>query len=73
VCDVTLNQAPSWTLHLVGCEGVLVDNVKIRNQLDVPNCDGIDPDHCRDVEIRNCHIVCGDDAVVVKATRQGEE
>jgi hypothetical protein len=46
-----------------------VDNLKIRNLLDVPNCDGIDPDHCRDVEIRNCDIVCGDDAIVVKATR----
>lgn len=71
VHDVTFLEAPSWTLHLVGCRGVLVDGVKIRNQLDVPNCDGIDPDHCRDVEIRNCDIACGDDAIVIKATRQG--
>jgi len=69
--NLTLFEAPSWSLHLVGCERVLVDGMQIRNQLDVPNCDGIDPDHCRDVEIRNCHIVCGDDAIVVKATRQG--
>ncbi len=71
VRDVTFFEAPSWTLHLVGCAGVLVDRVKIRNQLDVPNCDGIDPDHCREVEIRNCDIACGDDAIVIKATRQG--
>ncbi len=71
VRNVTFFEAPSWTLHLVGCRGVLVDRVKIRNQLDVPNCDGIDPDHCRDVEIRNCDIACGDDAIVIKATRQG--
>jgi polygalacturonase len=71
VRDLTLTQAPSWTVHLLGCEDVLVDNLKIRNQLDVPNCDGIDPDHCRDVEIRNCHIVCGDDAIVLKTTRAG--
>jgi hypothetical protein len=37
----------------------------------VPNCDGIDPDHCRDVEIKRCHIVCGDDAIVIKTTQQG--
>jgi hypothetical protein len=55
---------------MVGCEHVLVDGLRIRNLLDVPNCDGIDPDHCRDVEIRNCDIVCGDDAIVVKSTRQ---
>ncbi|HVW22448.1 MAG TPA: glycosyl hydrolase family 28 protein [Opitutaceae bacterium] len=71
VRGVTLRRAPSWTLHLVGCQGVLVDGIKIRNQLDVPNCDGIDPDHCRDVEIRGCDISCGDDAIVIKTTRQG--
>ena len=68
--DITFGQAPFWGLHMLGCEHVLVDGIKIRNQLDVPNCDGIDPDHCRDVEIRNCDIVCGDDGIVVKATRQ---
>lgn len=66
--DVTFTQAPSWTVHLIGCRHVLIDHVEIRNQLDVPNCDGIDPDHCQDVEIRDCHIACGDDAIVIKAT-----
>jgi len=70
VRDITFAQAPQWGLHMLGCERVLVDGIKIRNNLDVPNCDGIDPDHCRDVEIRNCDIECGDDAIVVKATRQ---
>jgi polygalacturonase len=69
--DLTFFEAPSWTVHLVGCQRVLVDRIKIRNQLDVPNCDGIDPDHCRDVEIRNCDISCGDDAIVIKTGRQG--
>lgn len=73
VHDVTFRQAPNWTLHLVGCDGVLIDGMKIQNQMDVPNCDGIDPDHCRNVEIKNCHIVCGDDAIVVKATRAHAE
>ena len=71
--DITFAEAPEWGLHMMGCEGVLVDNLTVRNLLDVPNCDGIDPDHCRDVEIRNCHIVCGDDAVVVKTTRQSTD
>ena len=66
--DLTLHHAPSWTVHLLGCRRVLVDGIKIDNQPDVPNCDGIDPDHCQDVEIRNCHIRCGDDAIVVKTT-----
>jgi len=73
VVDVTINKAPSWSLHMLGCENVLIDGIKIHNNLDVPNCDGIDPDHCRNVEIRNCEISCGDDAIVVKATRQEED
>jgi len=66
---VTFRDAPSWTMHLVGCRRVVVEGVTIRNVMDVPNCDGIDPDHCQDVEIRNCRITCGDDAVVIKTTR----
>ena len=70
VRDITFAEAPNWGLHLLGCDGVLVDNVKVRNLLDVPNCDGIDPDHSRNVEIRNCDLVCGDDGVVIKCSRQ---
>ncbi len=70
VRDITFAEAPNWGLHLLGCDRVLVDNVKVRNILDVPNCDGIDPDHSRNVEIRNCNIVCGDDGVVIKCSRQ---
>jgi polygalacturonase len=68
--DITFGSAPNWGLHMLGCEDVVIDNIKIRNNLEVPNCDGIDPDHCRNVVIRNCNIVCGDDAVVIKSTRQ---
>jgi Glycosyl hydrolases family 28 len=70
VRDITFAEAPNWGLHMLGCDGVLVDNVKVRNLLDVPNCDGIDPDHSRNVEIRNCDLVCGDDGVVIKCSRQ---
>ncbi|WP_159518089.1 glycoside hydrolase family 28 protein [Sunxiuqinia indica] len=71
--DITIEKAPHWTLHMLGCEDVLIEGIKINNNLDVPNCDGIDPDHCRNVEIRNCQISCGDDAIVVKATRQEKD
>jgi polygalacturonase len=70
IIGTSFSNAPEWGLHMLGCENVLIDGMKIRNNLEVPNCDGIDPDHCRNVEIKNCDIVCGDDAIVVKATRQ---
>ena len=73
VRDISFGDAPYWGLHMLGCENVLVDNVTVNNRLDVPNDDGIDPDHCRNVEIKNCHLTCGDDAIVVKATRQAND
>lgn len=68
VWNITIEKAPSWSLHMLGCENVLIDGIKIKNDLDVPNSDGIDPDHCRNVEIRNFDITCGDDAIVIKTT-----
>jgi hypothetical protein len=73
VRDITLAEAPLWGLHLLGCDRVLVERVTVRNLMDVPNCDGIDPDHSRHVEIRNCDITAGDDAIVIKASRQARD
>ena len=73
VRDISFAEAPNWGLHLLGFDGVLVNNVTVRNLLDVPNCDGIDPDHSRNVEIKNCNIACGDDGIVVKASKQAKD
>jgi len=67
---ISFGHAPNWGLYMLGCERVLVDGIRIRNFMDVPNCDGIDPDRCRDVEIRNCDIESADDAIVIKTSQQ---
>lgn len=68
--DITYGEAPFWGLHMLGCHHVLVERLKVRNYLDIPNCDGVVADHCTDVVIRHCDIRCGDDAIVIKTTRQ---
>ena len=73
ITGITFGHSPNWGLHMIGCEHVLIDGIKIRNYMDVPNCDGIDPDHCRDVEIKNCDIVCADDGIVIKTSSQPED
>jgi hypothetical protein len=35
-----------------------------------PNTDGFDINGCRDVQISNCLLACGDDAIILKATPQ---
>lgn len=65
---VTLTGSAFWTTHMVGCNDVLIDGIRIINNLKVANCDGIDPDHCKNVRIVNCHIECADDCIVFKNT-----
>ena len=72
VRDVTLSKCAFWTLHMAGCRDVLVDGIRMLNNLKMANCDGIDPDHCCDVRITNCHIECADDCIVLKNTRAYE-
>lgn len=66
--QVTLRNSAFWTVHMVGCADVLIDGIRILNSLRMANCDGIDPDHCRNVRISNCHIECADDCIVFKNT-----
>lgn len=66
--QVTLTGSAFWTTHLVGCRDVLIDGIRIINNLRLANCDGIDPDHCSNVRITNCHIQCADDCIVFKNT-----
>jgi polygalacturonase len=73
VRDITVEDTPEWVLHLLGCEGALVEGLAIRNNMEIPNSDGIDVDHCRGVEIRKCAIACGDDAISVKTTVQKKD
>lgn len=70
VRDVTFADSSMWTLHLAGCRHVRVDGIKIFNNTRGPNTDGIDPDCCQDVVISNCIIKTGDDAIVVKSTKE---
>ena len=66
--SVTFYDAAYWTLHMAGCSNVMIDGIRILNERRGANTDGIDPDSCHNVIIRNCLIECGDDCVVIKST-----
>ena len=68
VRDITIRNAPSWTVHTIGCEDVVIDSISILNDWNVPNNDGIDLDHCRNVRVANCQIDTADDGIVLKNT-----
>ncbi len=66
--NVHLQRSAFWTVHLVGCDGILIDGIIIRNNPIFTNSDGIDPDHSKNIVIRNCDIACADDCIVLKST-----
>ena len=68
VRDITLRNAPFWTLHPAGCYDVLISHIRILNPLDVANSDGIDPDHSANVRIIGCHVEAADDCICLKSS-----
>jgi hypothetical protein len=65
ISGVSFLNSPSWTIHPVACERLVIDGVFIYSSLkDGVWADGIDPDGCKDVRISNCTIETGDDALV---------
>ena len=66
--DVTMrNQPAGWSYWIHDCDLVNFDRVKILARIDYPNNDGIHINSSRDVTVSNSTIVCGDDALVIRA------
>jgi len=66
--DFTVQNAPAWTIHPFRCDTVTICGVTILNDRYGPNTDGIDPNCSTNVHISDCHIIAGDDCIVLKAT-----
>ncbi len=64
---VLFENSPSWNVHPLMCENVIVDNVFIRNPSFSQNGDGIDVEACRNVLIVNSLFDVGDDAICIKS------
>ena len=71
--DVTIREGAYWTVHLIGCDGAVIDGISLLNNLKIRNGDGIDLDHSKNVRISNCHITSGDDCICLKNRREFEQ
>lgn len=70
--DLTIRDGAYWTVHLIGCNGAVIDGINLLNNLKIRNGDGIDLDHSKNVRISNCHITSGDDCICLKNRREYE-
>lgn len=65
VRDITLRDSPEYALRIGSCENVMIAGVTVANNPLIPNNDGIHCTTSRNVRISDCHIVAGDDAIIV--------
>ncbi len=70
---VTLTNSPEWTCHLFNCDDILVDGIRLINNLYGPNNDGVDVSGCKNVIITNSTIKTCDDAICIKTFPSSRE
>ena len=73
--DLTLVNAPAYTVWPQGCDDVRIQDITIRNPYQGPNTDALDIDCSENVIISGCNIAAGDDCIAVKSdtSRLGED
>ncbi|WP_296945110.1 glycoside hydrolase family 28 protein [uncultured Dysgonomonas sp.] len=65
--DVLFENSPSWNIHPLMCENVILDNVMVRNPGYAQNGDGLDLESCKNSIIVNSIFDVGDDAICIKS------
>ena len=69
---VLFENSPSWNIHPLLCENVIVDGVFIRNPAFAQNGDGLDLESCKNVLVVNSTLDVGDDAICLKSGKDAE-
>lgn len=69
---VLFENSPSWNIHPLMCENVIIDNVFIRNPAYAQNGDGLDLESCKNAIIVNSTLDVGDDALCLKSGKDQE-
>lgn len=67
ISGVKMINSPMWNVNPVLCENVTMENMKIIAH--GSNTDGIDPESCKNILIRNCYFDTGDDCIAIKSGR----
>jgi polygalacturonase len=63
--EITLRNSASWLQSYLDCRDLIFDGIRVENHANFNN-DGLDPDGCTNLIIRNCIINAEDDAMCLK-------
>ena len=64
---VLFSNSPSWNIHPLMCENVIVDRISVRNPSYAQNGDGLDLESCKNTLIVNSTFDVGDDGICIKS------
>jgi DNA sulfur modification protein DndE len=67
--DVTFENSPAWTTHVLLSEDITVSGLKVKNPWYGANTDAIDVESCMNVLLEDCVFDTGDDGITIKSGR----
>lgn len=65
ISNMTFEESPNWTMAFLNSEDIKLNGLTIRNDMNIPNSDGIDMYDSKNIAISDCNIGAGDDAIAV--------
>ena len=69
---VLFENSPSWNIHPLMCENVIIDHIFARNPAYAQNGDGLDVESCKNVLVVNSTFDVGDDGICIKSGKDEE-
>jgi polygalacturonase len=69
---VTFQNSPDWCLHMLLCNDLTLEGVRIRNLPSAQNGDGMDLESCSHVLVENSTVDAGDDGICIKSGKDEE-
>jgi exo-poly-alpha-galacturonosidase len=71
ITEVTFENPPCWTIHILYCDTVTTNDILIRSR-GVDNGDGWDPDSSKNLMIFDTRFDTGDDCIAIKSGKNPE-
>jgi polygalacturonase len=65
VSGISFEESPNWTMTFSNSDGIKVNGITIRNNMLIPNSDGVDFYDSKNIIISDCNIHAGDDAIAI--------
>ncbi len=71
--NFVIKDTPSWAVRFGFCDDVLVKGISIKNNLMIPNSDGVHCTASRNIRMSDCDIRAGDDAFIITGFNKKED